>query len=81
MYKLKAPDGSNNICAKKLIAYRTKQGLSQRGLARKLQLAGYDLDNHFVRRIETGERFVTDIEILALCSVLGVRPDEFLSEV
>ncbi len=72
MYKLKAPDGSNNICGKRLAELRSRQGLSQR------QLAGYDVDHHFVRRIENGERFVTDIEIAALCKVLGTTPAELM---
>ena len=78
MYKLKAPDGSNNICGKRLAELRSKQGLSQRQPANRLQLAGYDVDHHFVRRIENGERFVTDIEISALCKVLGTTPAELL---
>lgn len=78
MFKLKASDGTNNICRANLIYYREEQGLSQRALALKLQVAGYDLDNHVIRRIENGERFVTDLEILALCDVLGIKPEELL---
>ena len=38
-----------------------------------MQLAGYDVDHHFIRRIENGERFVTDIELAALSKVLSVE--------
>lgn len=63
MFKLKAPDGRNNICGQKIEELRKENNLSQRKMAAKLQLAGYDVDNHFIRRIENGERFITDIEL------------------
>ena len=63
MFKLKAPDGRNNICGEKIEKLRKHRKLSQRKLAAKLQLSGYDVDNHFIRRIENGERFITDIEL------------------
>lgn len=37
-----------------------------------MQLAGYDVDHHFIRRIENGQRFVTDIELVALSETLSV---------
>lgn len=81
MFKLKAPDGTNNLCGKKLAHIRNSQKppLSQRGLAKKLQLKGYDVDHHFIRRIETGERFVTDIEIAVLAEVLEVGYEDLLN--
>ena len=51
---------------------RVKKGISQRELARMMQVIGYDVDHHFIRRIENGERFVTDIELVALAKVLEV---------
>lgn len=82
MFKLKAPDGTNNLCGKKLAKLRAehKPPLSQRKLAQLLQVAGYDVDNHFVRRVELGERFVTDIELVMLSEVLGVSLDELLKQ-
>lgn len=82
MFKLKAPDGTNNLCGKNLRRLRAEHDppLSQRGLARALQLRGYDVDNHFIRRVETGERFVTDIEIQMLSEVLNVSVSELLKQ-
>lgn len=37
-----------------------------------MQVAGYDVDHHFIRRIENGEKFVTDIELVALSKVLNI---------
>jgi len=45
-----------------------------------LQLAGYDVDHHFVRRIENGERFVTDIELVALAKVLDLPINALIDE-
>lgn len=58
MFKLKAGNGSNNICGKQIAKIRHEKNVSQRQLAKMMQLAGYDVDHHFIRRIENGERFV-----------------------
>ena len=79
MFKIKAPDGRNNISGKKVKQYRLAKKMSQYKLAAKIQAMGYDVDNHFIRRIENGERFVTDIELVILSEVLGVSIDDLLS--
>lgn len=76
MFKIKAPDGRNNISGKKVKQYRLAKKMSQYKLAAKIQAMGYDVDNHFIRRIENGERFVTDIELVILSEVLGVSIDD-----
>lgn len=65
-------NGSKNLIAERLIALRKSHGLSQRGLARMLQLIGADMDKNVITRIETGKRYVTDIEIKAIAEVFGV---------
>ncbi|MDR2933247.1 MAG: helix-turn-helix domain-containing protein [Oscillospiraceae bacterium] len=82
MFKLKAPDGTNNLCGKNLKFLRENHDppLSQRKLAICLQQAEYDVDNHFVRRVELGERFVTDIELKMLADFFGISTDELLNE-
>lgn len=79
MFKIKAPDGRNNISGKKVKQYRLAKKMSQYKLAAKIRAMGYDVDNHFIRRIENGERFVTDIELVILSEVLGVSIDDLLS--
>lgn len=78
MFKLKTVNGENNITGKRLTAIRYQKGISQRQLAKNLQLLGYDVDHHFIRRIENGERFVTDIELVALSRVLNVKIEELI---
>lgn len=76
MFKLKAPDGRNNLCGKNIERLRRERKLSQRKMAAKLQLAGYDVDNHFIRRIENGERFITDIELSMFSKFFNVDISE-----
>ena len=65
-------NGSKNLIGKRLKDLRATTGLSQRGLARKLQLIGVDMDKNVITRIETNKRYVSDIELWALSRVLGV---------
>lgn len=51
---------------------------SQRKLADMLQMEGLDLDKNAVQRIESGKRFVTDIELKVIAKVLGVSYQELL---
>ena len=53
--------------------------MSQRMLAEQLQLYGVDVDKNAVQRIESGQRFVTDIEIIALCKIFKISCDELLN--
>ena len=74
MYKNRAPDGRYNLCGRQGAVFRKARNpkLSQRGLADLLQLNGLDLDKNAIQRIESGQRFVTDIELKALAHMLGV---------
>lgn len=80
MFKNKNTDGTLNLCGKNVsrlrLAMRPK--LSQKGLADRLQVAGLDLEKNAVQRIESGQRFVTDIELRTLAEVLNVSVDELL---
>ena len=80
MFKLKAENGRNNICGQNLIKIRHEKKISQRQLAKMMQLAGYDVDHHFIRRIENGERFVTDMELVALSKVLNVEINDLIDD-
>ena len=72
MFINKAPDGKNNICGATVARLRKAMGISQRELADRLQLAGFDIEKNGVQRIESGQRFVTDIELGFLSNVLAV---------
>ena len=82
MYKNRAPEGGNNICGRRVRELRLAMPgrVSQRMLSERLQIEGLDLDKNAVQLIESGERFVTDIELKVLSRVLGVSADELLGE-
>lgn len=75
MPKPRTNSGEKNLISQRLIALRKQENLSQRDLARKLQLAGFDMDKNVITRIETNKRYVTDIELRALCQVFNVSYD------
>ena len=81
MYKNKATYGRINISG--LAIGKDRKNLvpktSQRALADKMQLEGIALDKNAIQRIESGQRFVTDIELKTFAKVLGVSCDTLLS--
>ena len=80
MYKNKGMDGRNNVCGEKVKEYRKALpgSPSQRAFADMLQVHGLDVDKNAVQRIESGERFVTDIELKVLIKVLNVQYEDLL---
>lgn len=82
MYKNKGTDGRNNISGKNIakLRARMKKPNSQRALADKMQLMGIDIDKNAVQRIESGQRFVTDIELKAFASLFGVTMEELTED-
>ena len=74
-------EGRNNLCGEKIHALRLgyPSKLSQRALADKMQLIGVDVDKNAIQRIESGKRFVTDIELKAFSEIFGVTTDDLIS--
>lgn len=75
MFINKGPDGRNNLCGKTVTELRKDRKWSQRLLADKLQLLGLNVDKNAIQRIESGERFVTDIELQKLSYLFEVTTD------
>lgn len=80
MFINKARDGRNNISGRNISRLRKDAGLSQRQLADRMQLLGVDMDKNAVQRIESGARFVTDIELQTFSNCFSVTADELLRE-
>lgn len=72
MPRPRTENGEKNLISQRLIALRKEHGLSQRELAYKLQLEGYDIDKNVITRIETNKRYVTDLEIKAFSQIFHV---------
>ena len=78
MFINKTSNGKNNVCGINVAKFRKEMNISQRELADRLQVAGLDVDKNAIQRIESGKRFVTDIELIALSKVLNKSPEELL---
>ncbi len=75
MPKPRTKTGEKNLISPQLIELRRRNHFSQRDLAYKLQLAGYDMDKNVITRIETNQRYVTDLELKALSEIFNVSYD------
>lgn len=63
---------SKNIIGQRVKELHTERQLSQKALAEKLQLAGFEFNDLTVLRIEQGTRFVPDYEVVALAKFFNV---------
>ena len=79
MFKARTADGRNNISGLRVKELRKVLQISQRELSDRLQVVGLDIDKNAVQRIESGQRFVTDIEILAIAICFNVTIHNFLN--
>lgn len=79
MFKNKTEDGRLNVCGRRIYELRKSRRLSQRALADQMQLLGIDLGKNAIQQIESGERFVTDIELKAFSAYFQASADDLLS--
>lgn len=80
MFINKTADGKNNICGHNITRLRKEMKISQRELADRLQLLGLDLDKNAIQRIESGKRFVTDIELIIIKRFFNVSYEALLDQ-
>ena len=78
MFKNKLSGGRLNVCGAQIKLLRKQMNLSQRALADKLQLEGIDLGKNAIQQIESGQRFVTDIELKCFAALFCVSSDSLL---
>ena len=81
MYKNRAKGGRNNISGANVKDLRQAMpgSPSQREFAEMLQREGLDLEKNAIQRIESGQRFVTDIELKHLAELLQVSYEQLLA--
>ena len=65
-------DGVKNISGNRIRQARTVMRLSQADLAARMQVNGVIIEREAISKIETGDRFVTDYELLTFAKVFGV---------
>lgn len=80
LYKNKNTDGTLNLCGTKIAQMRKQmpKKTSQQQLAAMLQLEGIDLDKNAIQRIESGKRFVIDLELKAFAKIFHTTTDDLL---
>jgi len=69
---------SKNRIGQRVKELRKAHNLTQKTLAAKLQVAGYDFNYLAILRIEQGTRFVPDYEVVALAEVFNVSCEYLL---
>jgi len=77
--KIDKIDGRSNISGKVVKQAREQLELSQESLAARLQLAGLNMTQKTISRIETGSRIVADYEIKYLADALNLSVYQLLS--
>ena len=65
-------DGKKNISGDRIHQARTAMRLSQADLAARMQVNGVTIEREAISKIETGDRFITDYELMVFAKVLGV---------
>jgi len=71
-------NGKKNISGDRIHQARTAIRLSQTDLAARVQVKGVMIEREAISKIETGDRFVTDYELMVFAKVLGKSIDWFL---
>ena len=65
-------EGTKNISGNRIHQARTVMRLSQADLAARMQINGVIIEREAISKIETGDRLVTDYELLTFAKILGV---------
>lgn len=74
-------NGSKNIIGNRVREARTKTNpqISQQDLSARLGVLGYNIDRVSISKIESGDRFVADYEVVGLAKALNVSVEWLLS--
>lgn len=72
MGHLRAKDGRKNSSGVRIRALREEAEMSQEQLMAKLQLMGMDAERGVIKRIENGDRGVSDLELQLFAKLFNV---------
>lgn len=64
--------GKKNLSGDRIHQARTALRLSQSDLAARMQVQGVIIEREAISKIETGDRFVADYELMVFADILGV---------
>lgn len=71
---------AHNITGDRIRDLREKHGMSQEQLAAKMQIAGIQINQKAISRIESRDRVVTDYELKQFAIIFRVTADSLLNE-
>lgn len=73
--------GSKNIVGRRVREARLKAipTITQQDLSARLEVLGYSIDRVSITKIEAGDRFVADYEVVGLAKALGVSLEWLLA--
>ena len=77
MFKNQA-NGRKNLLGIKMREVRRARGIAQRQVADDLAELGLIVDKNAVQRMESGQRFITDIELLTIAKYLEIPVNELM---
>jgi transcriptional regulator with XRE-family HTH domain len=72
------PDHPRNIVGRQLRRLRIERGLSQAAFAADCQRFGWDVSRDILKHIESGARWVSDMELVLLAACLGIEMEALL---
>lgn len=68
-------NGQKNVAGERIHQRRTTLRISQSDLSARMQVRGVMIEREAISKIETGDRFITDYELMIFAEVLGVSMD------
>lgn len=71
---------SHNLTGPQIKKLRKRKGLTQEQVVAKMQVAGIQIDQKAISRIETGDRVITDYELMCLAEILGASIDQIIHD-
>lgn len=80
MFSSRSKTGRNNVIDLTIARRRKELHISQRELADRLNTIGLAIDKNAVQRLESGQRFVTDLEMLYLAQVFDVTLNDLYAD-
>lgn len=78
MFKNQA-NGRKNLLGIKMREIRKARGISQRQVADDLAEMGLVVDKNAIQRMESGQRFITDIELITISNYLDIPVNELIA--
>lgn len=73
-------EGKKNLAGDRIHQKRTTMRLSQADLAAQMQLHGVAIEREAISKMETGDRFITDYELMVFAKILDVSMEWLVGE-